>query len=839
MQDGTLDKAQREQLVIHVRDCKSCQLCLADISAIERSAASNAPSEIEPTIVLTNTGETPQTPPDDATASTVAWGDETLDSVAKLVSTNPSLASRGMPQIPGYEITDEIGRGGMGVVYKARHLSLNRVVALKTIRSASLANEQQLARFKTEAEALAQIQHPHIVQVFEIGEIDDTPFLTMEFVAGSTLDETIEAGSFTPMESAQCVEQLARAMFSAHQRGVLHRDLKPSNILLTDDLQPKITDFGLAKCTTNDSQMTVAETIMGTPSYMPPEQAQGRLEEIGPQSDIYSLGAVLYELLTGRPPFRGSTPLETVRQVIGQEVTPPRHLAPKTPRDLETICLKCLHKQPAARYATAADLADDLVRFRRSEPISARRIGFVGRSWRWCQRNRTLTAAMAITCCVIIIGTAAVIWQRQQTEQAREVAQQQYLRFTAEADEKFNLIEDLMQRIPEDALAQDQRLRSALTSYEDWLAEEPTGEAVQASYADALFRVGEIRRRIGQYEQAETIYRRASEHYQRLLTSSPDRSEYRHAWADVLNWLGESYRESGRPQEAITAYDESLAQLTHLDEGATDESQFTVDIARAHYNRALARIDLDDHASAEADLLRSIKLLTGISGETSHEPTVRQSLARSHANLGIVLRATDRSNEAHRHYTVAIDLYRVLIDDAPGEPEYRLESAVASNNIANLLYADVRRNELGIAEPLAEATASFNAAIDILRDLVREFANVPRYRKELANTLNGLGAVKLDNKDATAAAQAWLAAAAEFQSLVERSPAVAEYQALLAQTTFNLAFLSHLQSRAEDRVKYLAEAIALQRQAVSLSPGNSQYQQTLERYEQTADRLNK
>lgn len=822
LHDAKCGDAQRELLDEHVRSCVACQQVLAHMTAeiqpiAETLAGTNQP--INPTAVWI--------------AETLAAG---VNRDQNELGTTP-IAAGPMPRVPGYEVTDEIGRGGMGVVYRARHIALNRLVALKTIRS--LADSQQLARFNTEAEALAQIQHPHIVQVFEIGNIDDTPFLTMEFVAGTTLEEAILAEPFTPVASAQCVEQLARAMFSAHQRGVLHRDLKPSNILLTEDGQPKITDFGLAKCMTNDSQMTVPETIMGTPSYMPPEQAQGRLEDVGPQSDIYSLGAILYELLTGRPPFRGSTPLDTVQQVVQRDPPSPRSLAPKIPRDLETICLKCLHKQAAGRYATAADLADDLRRFQLGEPIAARRIGPLGRGWRWCQRNRSLTLALAITFVVIAVGAAAVMWQRNQTNEARLATQQQYLRFTAEADEKFNLIEDLMQRIPEEQRAQDERLRSALNSYEQWLADEPSGEAARASYAAALFRVAEIRRRIGQYELAKTAYRRAISLYQELITASPDELEYRRGWVEAFNWLGESFRESGQPAEAITAYEEAIFGLEQVAKGSADDSRYMVDIARSHYNRALARIDLEQHADAEADLRLSIKILEELRGNEAPNDRARQSLARSHANLGILLRATQRSVEGYQQSLQATAIYQSLTDDKPGEPEYRLEQALALNNLANLLLADQRSGELGIEDLNEQASSVSEKSVGILSQLVQEYANVPQYRKELANSLNGLGAIRLAGKAFDAAERSWQSAAEELKSLVDQSPDVAEYYALLAQTTFNLAYLSHQQKRVEDRVKLLGEAIDLQRRAAALSPANVQFEKTLKSYEQTASRLNR
>src|SRR5665213_3615278 len=253
--------------------------------------------------------------------------------------------------IGDYELLDELGRGGMGVVYKARQSKLNRLVALKMILAGEYAGEKELARFRTEAEAVARLQHPNIVQIFEVGEHDGHPYFSLEFVDGGSLAQKLDGTPLPPQQAARLVETLARAMHAAHQAGVVHRDLKPANVLLTADGTPKITDFGLAKKLDADAGQTQSGAIMGTPSYMAPEQAGGKSNEIGPAADTYAMGAILYECLTGRPPFKASTPLDTVLQVVSDEPAPPRKLQSKTPRDLETICLKCLQKAPSKRYA--------------------------------------------------------------------------------------------------------------------------------------------------------------------------------------------------------------------------------------------------------------------------------------------------------------------------------------------------------------------------------------------------------------------------------------------------------------------------------------------------------
>jgi eukaryotic-like serine/threonine-protein kinase len=318
-----------------------------------------------------------------------------------------------IPSVPGYEILAELGRGAMGVVYQARQMKPNRLVALKMILHGTHASAIDLGRFLAEGEAVAQLQHANIVQIHEIGEHAGLPFFCLEYVEGGTLAERLQVGPLPPQEAAALMHTLARAMAYAHEQGLIHRDLKPGNVLLAADGSPKITDFGLVKRLDPASpgrafgpNLTATGAVLGTPSYMAPEQAGGK-KDVTALCDVYALGAILYEMVTGRPPFQAPTPLETMMQAITDEPAPPSQLQTRVPRDLETICLKCLRKEPEKRYASAAALAEDVRRFQAGEPILARPVGRVERAWRWCRR-KPAAAAVALLA-VLMLATAIAV----------------------------------------------------------------------------------------------------------------------------------------------------------------------------------------------------------------------------------------------------------------------------------------------------------------------------------------------------------------------------------------------------------------------------------------------
>lgn len=398
------------------------------------SAGTDSEINLDSTVAQNGSGNEPQTlrlPPECAVPATVEedstvlrffqGASAVLDDAARSRTALPELKTVGP-----YRIERVLARGGMGVIYEAIDTRLKRPAALKMILTGAHSDPESFARFRAEAEAVARLQHPNIVPIFEVGEHDGLPFLALEYIDGQNLAQKLNGQPLPPREAARMLQSLSLAIEFAHQRGIIHRDLKPANILITASGQAKITDFGLAKLRESRDTATRPGEVLGTPNYMAPEQAEGNTGYVGPATDVYSLGALLYELLTGQPPFQAGSPMETLLRVRLQEPISPTHFQPKLPRDLVTICLKCLRKERYQRYATAAELAADLQRFLDGKPVHARSVTYAERLWKWTCRHPALATVIGISSCLLVVANFLLLMQWREAEDARTSSQQRY-----------------------------------------------------------------------------------------------------------------------------------------------------------------------------------------------------------------------------------------------------------------------------------------------------------------------------------------------------------------------------------------------------------------------------
>jgi tetratricopeptide (TPR) repeat protein len=489
----------------------------------------------------------------------------------------------------------------MGVVYQAWQQSLKRPVALKMLREGMLGDPETRDRFRREAEAVAGLRHPHIVQIYEIGEQDSQPYFSLEYVEGGSLAQKVHGTPQPPTEAAKLVETVARAIDHAHQQGIVHRDLKPSNILLVGEPEtpagqctPKITDFGLAKqvnvAPADAGPQTETGVIVGTAEYMAPEQASGRTKAISSATDVYALGVVLYELLTGRPPFKATSRVDTLWQVLHDEPVPPRRLQPRVPRDLDTICLKCLHKEARKRYATALDLAEDLRCFREGKAIRARPMGPIARAWRWSRRNRVVAGLLALVVTLLIGGTVVsycFALQALRAEKQAEADRDNALAAARASRESEAVMEAFSNFLVDDVLAvarpegQDgglgidvtvrQMLDVAAAKAGPTFAGRPRAEAkTRFALGKTYWYVGKLEEAAQQLEQAVVLYRTC------LGSDHPD------TLASMHN-LAQAYQDAGQQTEALKLFEETR-QLTEAKLGPDHQDTMfcTNSLARAY-----------------------------------------------------------------------------------------------------------------------------------------------------------------------------------------------------------------------------------------------------------------
>ena len=648
---------------------------------------------------------------------------------------------------PGFKILGELGRGGMGAVYKAWQVRLKRVVALKVIRADAYADIGAAARFQAEAEAAARLQHPNIVPVFEVGEHEGMGYLVLEYEAGGGLDRRLAGMLQDPNDSAVLIETLARAIHYAHQNGIVHRDLKPANVLLTEDGIPKISDFGLAKLLERDDRLTQVGDILGTPSYMAPEQIRGSSDGITPATDVYALGAILYEMLTGRPPFKGTTPLSTMEQVSSIEPLSPGKLQRHTPRDLDIISLKCLQKDPHRRYATALELADDLRRFLNRQPILARRTPAWERAWKWARRRPSAATAILSIVCAIMLILGGALYHNARLRVAVRTAQ------AAEQASRNNEQGALEQR----NLA-IQAFKELVYGVQEKLAQTPATRAVRGALLDTAI------------TGLEQISRSTA-------GSPPDLSQ-----AVAHQKLGDMYRVIGRYADASGHYATSRKLAEDL--LALDPNNIAIGDVLYQTRMGLGLLDMvtQHFALAKAEFERAAT----IAAADSRHDAGRRSLIEAYLQIG-------RSQSFLREFAAAETWFRKMHDLAAGwvaeEPGNHHARDLLASSLRKL--ADLKK----FSKDYAGAQQDYLSAITVGRDLVDLEPLNFDFKSHLAIALDDLGGVVRDQRDLDAARQLFQEAERLFAELVDSDPDHLQSRTALIHTQLHRAAMERDRSQ--------------------------------------------
>lgn len=665
-------------------------------------------------------------------------------------------------QLGNYELLEEIGHGGMGVVYRARQRTANRIVALKVIRPEHVLNPQTrehrdalLERFRTEARAAAQLEHENIVTVYDVGEEQGQHFFSMRFVEGESLADLLREGPLPNRRAAAYVEQAARGVQVAHERGILHRDIKPQNILVdakTD--HALVADFGLAKLLEGTDELTRAGETMGTPAYMSAEQAQDAAR-VGAASDVYSLGATLYHLVTGRPPFQSASPVETIRQVIADEPVPPSRLNRAVDRNIETICLKCLEKDPSRRYTSAEALGDDLARYVEGKPIVARPLGHVQRALRWCGRNRLVATSLALAVTFLLAALTATTIGYATTTAALEQSERRYSQTRQVVNEYFVDVSDsVLLNQPGLQPLRKSLLRRVLPHYQQFVAERGDDPALRQELAKAHFRVGLILAETESAESALPSFRQAQAIQLNLVADDSRNTDTLYDLAASWNAIGEAESKRGQDDAAVAAF-------------------------------------------TEAKQLR-LQLV-----EIEKRPEYQRVLANAEMNLGLALKARQQFVDARQRLAEAQQRRLELLEEEEGnardEFDLRIlrDLAMGEYNRANL-ERNVR-DYGAVAAPLASAIERFE---ELKKAQPQDFE--AQHRLALSYLL--LASIKRLHKDDAAAVAPLESARAIADRLVDLNPHVNEFQDLAAAVHMDTGSLQQATGKWQEALKSLDRA---------------------------------
>jgi serine/threonine-protein kinase len=677
-----------------------------------------------------------------------------------------------LPELEGYEVLALVGRGGMGRVYRARQLGLGRIVAVKLLLH--VVDERVLARFRAEASIVARLQHPNIAHLYETGAADGQPYYTQEFLEGGSLAQALNRRPQEPQAAAATVEIIARAIQYSHDHGVLHRDLKPANILLTKDGVPKVTDFGLAKIVSGDEEsntkdaahgLTRTGDILGTPGYMPPEQATGELAAIGPASDVYGLGAILYEMLTGRAPFQGPDAMQTLMMVLSMEPVPPSALQPKVPKDLETICLKCLEKEPNGRYPSAQALGDDLKRFLSGEPIQARPVGYVEWALKWVRRRKAAAALLVVSFAALVMLSASALAlavgyvklqaalgetrtaneelttknvQLEEANSSTKVAKEETQRTLdltlTSLDRFFFDFSDQLKTMPGGTVIRREILDEARTMLDGLGRMHPHDPVIRKYRANGYFKLGGAEDALGRHRQAAQALQQSRQIYMELLGDFPDDANHRQHYALTSLLLANKYIQlnelsNGQAlrQEAFRMADELLA--AHPND--TSALRLAEEVEFNRYAIALnegfraapgsPELNARD-AEAEQALRRCIEHCRTLISLNPNDSYLPLNLVDRELTLSGFLNSLGRFAEAEK---LILSARGKILEQMGDKPSVKVR-VLAATIWFNLGYLHNSRDRY------FESASDYRSMANAYQELARDFPNNPLYRHQAA-----------------------------------------------------------------------------------------------------------
>jgi len=721
-----------------------------------------------------------------------------------------------------YELISPLGQGGMGVVYKARQKAANRLVALKIIRPdrmtsmTEVTQRRMVDRFRAEAHAAARLQHDNLVTVYDVGEVDGCHYFSMQYVEGGSLSDQITDRSLDSREAAKFIEPICRAVHAAHREGILHRDIKPANILIENGtLRPRIADFGLAKLQNEDQELTRSGEAMGTPSYMPPEQF-GDAASATARSDIYSIGATLYHLLSGRPPFKAATSMATMRQVLNVEPVALRELNPEVDRDLETICMKCLEKEPDRRFQTAEEVADELKRFINREPILSRPLSRPERLWRWCRRNPVVSSLSGLAATSMVVAVVSFAVAYFQTDAARreveaslgETAKAQQLS-EASFQDALSAVNDFFTHVSEDRLLNEpgtEELRHELLDlarnyYQRFLNRRSNDPTVRDEVALSHFRVGLIVEELDSPQAAVESYDKARDLQLTLLADYPDKNSSaakatKRALSRTLNALARVTLESGDLDGAEELFNETRKLRLELVESTPDAEE------RFEFDRLLASVDMNLGllARRRAELDTAGKLYQAAQDLRQKtlpvrpkDPQLRRDLAKGWYNLANLAVDQNDAESLSSNVERAIAQLEELLNENPEDLRDRYLLALCYRLKADLNAALIPVD----ASRLTDSIDAYNKARLAIQDLSGRSPAVHRYRVELGQLFMNIGQLEAQQQHYDAARVALEQARDVFARLVEEDPDSSEFQQLLTQTIAVLEQLKVLQLETE------------------------------------------